>query len=420
MGGGPTWDRRRLLRTGAAAFGGAGVGWGASAVVADRAVAADQATSAGTVQLTPAAGAELAPAAGRHQAGITTAPQAHVALIGWDLRGGPTSSGLTRMMRLLTDDARRLTAGEPALADTEPELAAYPSRLTVTFGFGPRVLDRLVRRPERIGLVELPAFAGDRLEESWAQTDVVAQVCCDDPTTLAHARRMLLKDADAFASLRWVQEGFRTARGTTPEGTTMRNLMGQVDGTVNLDPAEPAFDERVWAAGDQRFAGGTFLVVRRIRMDMAGWDRVDRVGREATIGRRLADGAPLTGQNEFDEPDFEATDRYGFPVIDPASHIARARHRTPAEQFLRRAYNYDHTDLSRDGGADTGLLFLAYTCDVAASFVPVQRRLAEIDRLNEWVKAIGSAVYAIPPAAPEDGYVGQQLLEPDTDEEDNA
>ena len=41
------------------------------------------------------------------------------------------------MLRLLTDDARRLTQGRPALADTEPELADCPARLTVTFGFGP-------------------------------------------------------------------------------------------------------------------------------------------------------------------------------------------------------------------------------------------------------------------------------------------
>ncbi|WP_407938878.1 hypothetical protein [Nocardioides sambongensis] len=66
------------------------------------------------------------------------------------------------------------------------------------------------------------------------------------------------------------------------------------------------------------------------------------------------------------------------------------------------------------------MVFLAFTADVAGSFVPVQRRLAETDRLNEWATAIGSAVYAIPPAAPEDGYVGQQLLESGTDQEDTA
>ena len=44
---------------------------------------------------------------------------------------------VVRIIQLLTDDARRLTQGRPALADTEPELAATPARLTITFGFGP-------------------------------------------------------------------------------------------------------------------------------------------------------------------------------------------------------------------------------------------------------------------------------------------
>ncbi|WGX95479.1 Dyp-type peroxidase [Nocardioides sp. L-11A] len=413
MSGGPRWDRRRVLRTGAAAFGGAGVGWSGSALVANgSAVAAPTEGPARVVA--PSAGAETVPVVGIHQAGVDTHPQAHLALVGWRLRAGIDAIGLSRMMRLLSDDAARLTTGTAALADTEPELAAHPARLTVTFGFGPRVLNELVPVARRPQLEELPAFGRDRLDPRWGQTDVVAQICSDDPTTLAHARRMLVKDARTFAEVGWIQSGFRTARGTVPDGTTMRNLMGQVDGTVNPAPAEPDFDTLVWAGGDRGdsgFAGGTFLVVRRIRMQLEKWDRVDRVGREVVVGRRLDSGAPLTGEREFDEPDFAATDRFGFPVIDPASHVARARSTDPAERFLRRAYNYTEPDPGRSGGEDSGLVFLAFAADPARQFVPVQRRLDELDRLNDWVVTIGSAVYAVPPAAPEGGYVGQQLLE---------
>lgn len=412
MAGGPRWDRRRVLRTGAAAFGGAGAGWSASALVANAAGA--EPAGAGPTVIAPAAGAQTVPGEGNHQPGVVTAPQAHLALVGWDLRDGATAVELGRMMRLLSDDADRLGQGQAALADTEPELAAHPSRLTVTFGFGPRVLRELVPADRRPPLDELPDFARDRLEPAWAQTDVVAQICSDDPVTLAHARRMLVKDARTFAEVRWIQTGFRTARGTVAEGTTMRNLMGQVDGTVNLAEAEPDFSTLVWAdgsgAGGAGFEGGTFLVVRRIRMQLERWDRVDRVGREVVVGRRLDTGAPLTGKAEFDEPDFAATDRFGFPVIDPASHIARARSEDPRERFLRRSYNYAVPDPGRSAGEDSGLVFLAFAADPAAQFVPVQRRLDELDRLNEWVVTIGSAVYAVPPAAP-DGYVGQALLE---------
>ncbi|WP_377324213.1 Dyp-type peroxidase [Pimelobacter simplex] len=409
MPGGPRWDRRRVLRTGAAAFGGAGAGWSASALVANGSAAAAPTDGPARV-VGPSAGAETVPVVGTHQAGVDTPPQAHLALVGWDLREDAGVVGLTRMMRLLSDDAARLASGTAALADTEPELAAHPARLTVTFGFGPRVLRDLVPAGRRPRLDELPGFDRDRLDPRWGQTDVVAQVCCDDPTTLAHARRMLVKDARTFAQVRWIQQGFRTARGTVPDGTTMRNLMGQVDGTVNLAPAEPDFDPLVWS-GDDALAGGTFLVVRRIRMQLDKWDRVDRVGREVVVGRRLDSGAPLTGATEFDEPDFAATDRFGFPVIDPASHVARARSADPRERFLRRAYSYTEPDPARSTGEDSGLVFLAFAADPARQFVPVQRRLDELDRLNEWVVAIGSAVYAIPPAAPQGGYVGQQLLE---------
>lgn len=61
---------------------------------------------------------------GVRQAGVTTAPQTHAAFVGLDLRQGVDREALGRLMRLLTDDARRLTQGRGALADTEPELAA--------------------------------------------------------------------------------------------------------------------------------------------------------------------------------------------------------------------------------------------------------------------------------------------------------
>ena len=43
-------------------------------------------------------------------------------------------------------------------------------------------------------------------------------------------------------------------------------------------------------------------------------------------------------------------------------------------------------------------------------FVPVQQALSDIDLLNQWTKPIGSAVFALPPGAPEGGWVGQTLL----------
>jgi dye decolorizing peroxidase len=351
----------------------------------------------GAVSKDPAAGVE--PFDGVHQAGIATPPQAHAVFVAFDLRPGTGRKELSRLLRLLTDDARRLTRGRPALADTEPELALDPARLTVTFGFGPGLFAAAkAESPVR----PLPAFETDKLDERWTGGDLLVQICADDGITVAHALRMIVKDARSFAKVRWTQRGFRRAGS----GGTQRNLMGQLDGTVN--PTD--LDRAVWIGdGPSWLRGGTTLVLRRIRMNLETWDAADRVAREFTIGRRLDTGAPLTGRAERDEPDFDRLNRLGFPVISEYAHIRRARTADPGARILRRPYNYDE-GVSEEGTSDSGLVFASYQADVERQFVPVQRRLAEGDLLNEWVTAIGSAVFAIPPGCTEAGWIGDRLL----------
>lgn len=48
--------------------------------------------------------------------------------------------------------------------------------------------------------------------------------------------------------------------------------------------------------------------------------------------------------------------------------------------------------------------------DVDRQFLPIQRRLAESDMLNEWTTPVGSAVYAVPPGCAEGGFVGDALF----------
>ena len=128
----------------------------------------------------------------------------------------------------------------------EPELALLPARLTVTFGFGPglyRAAGIEDRRPPSVA--DLPAFPEiDQLQPRWCGGDLLLQICADDPITVAHAQRMLVKDARPFASVRWAQHGFRRAAGV--RAGTQRNLMGQLDGTTNPEPGTEAFERR-WA-----------------------------------------------------------------------------------------------------------------------------------------------------------------------------
>jgi len=194
-------------------------------------------------------------------------------------------------------------------------------------------------------------------------------------------------------------------------GTTMRNLFGQVDGTVNLLPGSADFENLVWgtAANPAWLHGGTGFVLRRISMNLDKWDKLDRSGREASVGRTLANGAPLTGTLETDAPDFEAKTAIGFPVIPEFSHMRRARSDNPAERILRRGYNYDEAPTG-PGVSNSGLLFVSFQADVDAQFVPIQRRLDELDLMNEWITPIGSAVFAIPPGCAAGGYIGDTLF----------
>lgn len=389
-------SRRGLLAGGAAAAGG---------LAATGGYLTGRSGGPGTSEADAAEQPRTVPFHGVHQAGIVTPPQTNGVFAAFDLRPGTTRESLGRLMRLLTDDARRLTGGRAGLADAQPELAGLPARLTVTFGFGPGLFAKAGLEHLR-PLTDLPEFRTDRLEDRWSGGDLLVQLCGEDAVTLAHALRLVVKDARDFATVRWVQRGFRRGPQSQPPGETQRNLMGQLDGTVQ--PDDP--DKAVWTSGEPAWLrGGTLMVLRRIRMDLEKWDAADEAAKEFSIGRRLADGAPLTGGREADDPDFEAKDAAGFPVIDDGAHIRLARVEDPALRMLRRSYNYEE-DVTEDGVVDSGLLFVSYQADLARQFTPVQERLAKSDLLNEWTVPIGSAVFALPPGCADSGWVGETLL----------
>lgn len=393
-------NRRRLLTGGAAALAAGGV--------------LTRCSSAQSAAPDDGFGSAAEPFYGAHQGGITTAPQAHALFLALDLRAAGDRNlrdTLVAVLRLWTADAARLTQGEPALADTEPELAHRPARLTVSIGLGSNVFDRIGLSDLKPSTVaELPAFSTDRLEPRWCGGDLLLQICADDPMVVAHTARVLLKNVRTMTTQRWRQAGFRNAHGAARPGGSMRNLMGQIDGTANLHD-DAAFDRHVWDDGAQQpwFDGGTILILRRIRAELDSWDELDRNSRELTVGRRLDTGAPLTGAVETDQPDLAASVN-GIPVIPPNSHVALARHRTAEEQFLRRPYNYDDPPAG-DATTNSGLIFVACQRDPAKQFTPVQYRLAGSDALNRWVTTVGSATFAILPGAAAGAYLGHTLLE---------
>ncbi|TFH99081.1 Dyp-type peroxidase [Micrococcus lylae] len=407
-----------------AGTGGAGAGQGAGPSSGSGAMSAsgDIGTSgwaepggeASRVAVSSPIGTDAVPFHGDRQAGVDTPGQTHAVFLAFDLDEDLDRDGVRRMLRILSQDAARLTQGRATLADTEPELAAAPARLTVTFGFGRGLVDRIDPDavPEWLG--PLPRFEqiDGELSDEYSDGDLLLQICGDDQMSVAHARRMLTKGTRAFATPRWTQIGFREARGSHPTGTTMRNLFGQVDGTANPQTGSPAIERLVWGVDDGLGADlqpwiehGTTMVIRRIRMELDTWDELDRPAKEDVIGRRLGTGAPLTGEQENDPIDFEATGPAGFPVISDTAHVRRARIGDgPEHGMLRRGYNYDGAD------GESGLIFVAFQTDLERQFVPVQQSLAESDHLNMWTTPVGSAVFAVPPGCAEGGFVGDVLF----------
>lgn len=410
----PRVSRRGVLAAGGAAILGVAGGFALGRGTADSAaspMAPSTPTPAPAALQPPTTPARTVvhPFRGTHQSGIETPATTLQTFIGLDLRD-PTRDSALAVLRIVTDDAARLTQGEPALGDTEPELARVTSGLTVTLGLGRPFFtrtgmgDRIPRQ-----LPDIPAFSTDALQDRWGQTDLLLQVGSDDPLTLSHTIRMLTKDLSTLTEVRWIQDGFRSPEPAIPGSDVTRNVLSQPDGIVNPQPGTELFDEVVWIPdGPDWVAGGTVLVLRRIRLLVDTWDALDRETQELAIGRRTADGAPLGGPDTGTAVDFDAVDDRGLPVIPADAHIRVAHASTPAEMILRRPYNYDNGIV--DGSADMGLLFAAYMRDPATSFIPMQERIARSDAFNTWNTTIGSAAYVIPSGVDVDGVLAEGIF----------
>jgi deferrochelatase/peroxidase EfeB len=362
---------------------------------------------------------------GEHQAGITTAVQDHLHFASFDMMPRTDRDDLISLLQDWSYAASRMSQGLEVSAtgavggpteappdDTGEALGLPAAGLTITFGFGPGLFENedgdrygiAARRPK--GLERLPAFLGDDLDPQHSHGDLCIQACADDPQVAVHAIRNLSRIAFGRARLRWSQLGFGKTSRTTAAQATPRNLFGFKDGTANiLADDRQALDEHVWVASDDDpawLAGGSYLVARKIAMLIETWDRVRLSEQDTIIGRDKGEGAPLSGGNEFTEPDFHGT------AIDANSHVRLAHpEQNEGIRILRRGYNYvdGNNELGR---LDAGLFFLSYQRD-PAQFITLQRRLST-DRMNEYIRHVGSGIWAVPAGVTAGSYIGAELF----------
>jgi len=348
---------------------------------------------------------------GPNQMGIEADLQAVTNFVAFDLKPGVTKNDMLRWMGLLTDDISRLSRGLPVLADPAPELAIGAARFSAYVGFGPGLFSKLgleALAPQGFGI--LPSFKVDQLEDRFSAGDVLIHIAADDPVVLSHGTRGLVRDSMPFATVRWTQSGFAHTPGMVPEGVTHRNLMGQVDGTANPILGSQDFSDVVWIEdGPTWIQGGTQLVFRRIAMQLDTWDQLGTPSKEEVIGRKLSNGAPLTGSKESDLPDFAARHPNGLKVIPDFAHIRRASPASPEERIFRRPFSYE-SGISAQGSLDVGLLWTAYQRDLEKQFLPIQQRLDELDLLNQWTVPIGSAEFAIAGGVTEGSVLAEALF----------
>ena len=418
-------DRRSFLTRSAAL-----VGAGSMGALAGVAVEAEGATAAasttGARQEWDVSQAQLAarePFDGPHQAGILSPAPAQATFAVLD-SFAPDRITLVETLRALSRRARELTAGGPIPlleVDAPPADSGVlgpvnaPDGLTVTISFGASLFDGRYglssQRPRE--LTKMPTFSTDELDPAQSHGDVLIQICAHQRDTVTHTLRELLRTVRGSLQLRWNIDGFSSARRGPSVHNNPRNLFAFRDGTANPLTSDAALMNRlVWAGSGEPdwAAGGTYQVVRIIRMHVEFWDRVGLGEQQEMIGRVRDSGAPLGGSDEFEDPRYDLDPKGKRIPLDAHIRLANPRTADTADQrILRRGFNYTR-GFDAAGALDQGLIFSAFNQSPERQFATIQKRLLE-EPMIDYITPVGGGYFFVPRGASGGGdWVGSGLF----------
>jgi deferrochelatase/peroxidase EfeB len=374
--------------------------------------------------------ADSQPFYGLHQSGVVTPQPAAALIVAFDVLANERAD-LERLFRVLTKRIAFLMKGgdAPAIDRKFPPSDSgllgpkiIPDNLTLTVALGASIFDQRfgLAKVKPTRLIAMEQFSNDALDEKMCHGDVVLQFCSNTAETNIHALRDILKHTPGLLAPRWKIEGFlppHTIRKLGKE--TVRNLLGFKDGTANLNAAdEKLMDQIVWvqpgADEPSWTAGGSYQVVRVIRMFVERWDRTALAEQQTIIGREKASGAPLSMADERDPPEYQEDPKGAR--IPLTAHIRLANPRTPqteANRILRRGYNYSR-GLSSAGQLDMGLIFVCFQSDLQTGFLSVQARLNG-EPLEEYIKPVGGGYFfVLPGVRSAESFLGEDLLKTST------
>ncbi len=360
---------------------------------------------------------------GPTQTGVATPARAHSLAAAFHVLARDRAE-LAAAFRELSASARLLVEGsgtperDPVLPPSGTGvLGADSVPVETTVAVGASLFDdryRLAsRRPRE--LVVMPFLANDRLDDAWSHGDVLLTLAADRPDAVLHGLRQLMRATRRFLGLQWVVDGY--SRPDAPDSiagrTQNRNLLGFKDGSANLQVSDDAEMETfVWLGpGDDQpwSVGGTYQVVRLIRLLVERWDRTALTEQESIIGREKISGAPLGLDAEEADPEYQNDPKGRRIPLDAHIRLARPRDAaTEHQRMLRKGFNFQK---GFDGASllDQGLAFVSYQRQLS-DFRMVQERLRG-ERLEEYTLPFGGGFFFVLPGAQDsDDWIGRTLL----------